>query len=465
MAQLDPNMPSEILHGILSLSSRQDLLQTRSVSRQWCAVSSVYLFEHQRFDVTAEVEQGFRSVLEADHLADNVRRLELNACRVRWSECREISLWLDTERSQRYEKTFGFKSASIVRDALNGLYKLKRLSALTILFDDPCRGPGSEDERDFGFDRYILANVLVPLECSRSLTTRLHHLAISKLPSINMPTLTGSYWFIDLLCNLRTLKLAMQTYQPRSARGWYRRTPAEEDISFYMTLPDTWLDPACRNLRTLYLSAERPWGWYPKVDFRHTRFPHLRNLSLENFTLSHDWQLQWLLSHSQSLQHLRMASCAVLVLADPAPQRLESDGYLIPADTDTTALGETHRRFEGRLCHYFKAFASTLNHLKLFSILDIDHFHSEAENSNGPVDREKESEQGLHFGSSYNAYILEDYLSYFTAHCPDEVTAHYPDDFEEGERREDKKQRQYSEDKQALLELFDVIEERNTVRP
>lgn len=87
MSQLDQSMPNEILHKILSLSLCKDLLQARSVSRQWCAISTVYLFEHQRFDVTAEVEEGFRSVLAANHLADSVRGLEVNACRVRQAEC------------------------------------------------------------------------------------------------------------------------------------------------------------------------------------------------------------------------------------------------------------------------------------------------------------------------------------------------------------------------------------------
>lgn len=276
-----------------------------------------------------------------------------------------------------------------------------------------------------------------------------------------MPTLTGSDSFIDLLRNLRTLKLAMQTYQPRSPLEFYRRTPAEEDISFYMTLPDTWLHPACQNLRTLYLSAEKPWGWYPKVDFRHTHFPHLRDLSLRKFTLSHDWQLQWLLSHAQSLHHLRMGSCVILVVAEPTKQRLDSDGYLIPADTNTSAPGGTYRRFEGRLCHYFKAFASSLPHLKLFSLLNVvDHFHSEAEHNNGPVDRAKESGQGLQFGLSYGTYMSENYRFYFTA------IPVYPDDNEEGGGwEEQQKRRQYSEDKQALFELFDVIEERNTIKP
>lgn len=95
MAQLFPNTPNEILHEILSLCSGEELLQARTVSRQWCAVSTIYLFKHQCFDVTAEVGEGFHSILATNNLADNVRGLEVNACRVRQPEYREFSLWLD----------------------------------------------------------------------------------------------------------------------------------------------------------------------------------------------------------------------------------------------------------------------------------------------------------------------------------------------------------------------------------
>lgn len=89
--------------------------------------------------------------------------------------------------------------------------------------------------------------------------------------------------------------------------------------------------------------------------------------------------------------------------------------------------------------------------------MDIDFFHSKAENGDGPADREEELGRGLDFGASYHAYFLEEYRPYFTP-------VDFSDDNGKGEHWEDKMRRQYSEDKQALFELFDVIEERNTAR-
>lgn len=84
MAKPVPSMPNEILDKILSLSSRTELLQARLVSRELCAISSVYLFKHQRFDMNAnaEVVGKFRNILAAQQVVDNVQELEIIGPRV-----------------------------------------------------------------------------------------------------------------------------------------------------------------------------------------------------------------------------------------------------------------------------------------------------------------------------------------------------------------------------------------------
>ncbi|KAK7223347.1 hypothetical protein V2G26_011350 [Clonostachys chloroleuca] len=63
-----------------------------------------------------------------------------------------------------------------------------------------------------------------------------------------------------------------------------------------------------------------PWGWNPKMDFRtvnHSQggFPKLEVLALGNYVLSHEWQIDWIISQgreSGGLKRLYLDRCSVL---------------------------------------------------------------------------------------------------------------------------------------------------------
>lgn len=82
MAEGMPSLSNEILDNILSHSSKQVLRQTRLVSREMCAISTVYLFHHLHFDVTAETEEdvgSFRNILATKYLVSSVRELSFES--------------------------------------------------------------------------------------------------------------------------------------------------------------------------------------------------------------------------------------------------------------------------------------------------------------------------------------------------------------------------------------------------
>ena len=94
MAQTVPHLPTEILHKILGISKFKELLQARLVSSQWCAISAVYLFKRQRFDVLVykKEEKGFRcrKVLMTKHLVKCVQDLLVYIYPVSRPETRRI---------------------------------------------------------------------------------------------------------------------------------------------------------------------------------------------------------------------------------------------------------------------------------------------------------------------------------------------------------------------------------------
>jgi hypothetical protein len=47
----------------------------------------------------------------------------------------------------------------------------------------------------------------------------------------------------------------------------------------------------------------------PKADLRSVHFPDLRVLELANFAFTHDWKLDWILSHAKTLEELILDVC------------------------------------------------------------------------------------------------------------------------------------------------------------
>jgi hypothetical protein len=79
-------------------------------------------------------------------------------------------------------------------------------------------------------------------------------------------------------------------------------------------LPELWLQPVLPYLTHLTLySYTCMWGLYPFVDFREIgTFPCLKSLSLGNWTIAHDWQIDWILSHGSTLKELLLDDCSII---------------------------------------------------------------------------------------------------------------------------------------------------------
>lgn len=348
-----------------------------------------------------------------------------------------------------------FSMSKIMRDLIRDVPKFEHLSSLCISSHNSIRtcSPLAR-ERVIAFRKDFLASVLTPLMNSPPSKTRIEHLHITPLQSFEDPSLTSSVGFVNLLRNIRSLKLKTQN-EP----AMYAPTDLslhQQSVDFYTTLPDTWLLPAAQTLKTLYLSADLRWGWYPKVDFRHIHFPHLQSLTLEAFTFTSDWQLEWFLSHGGSLRRLKLAECSILGFVDNSSSFLDSDGYVVSTNNVTNVEVRRQYRFAGRWCHYFKAFAASLPLLQLFSLRrDTELPYSDFEPGYAPAVRDEEL-GSLRHNCDYNAFTSQKYPPFFNSDMK------YPDDPESSIHWQEREQSQRAKDENALLELFDVIERRNT---
>lgn len=343
-----------------------------------------------------------------------------------------------------------------MRDLLRDLPKIENLSSLCISFHGSTRYRNSIGrERILAFRRDFLASVLTPLMDSPFTRAPIECLNITPLQSCADPSLTSSVGFVNLLRNICVLKLRTQI-EPALYHPTDGGLLSKQSLDFYTKLPDIWLLPASQTLQFLYLSADLRWGWYPKVDFRHIHFPQLQSLALEAFTFRNDWQLEWLLSHGGSLRRLRLIECSILALVNSSYSSLNSDGYLVTADDNRNIEVRRNYRFCGRWCHYFKAFATSLPLLQLFSLrADIELKYADFEHVDESGLRIEEL-ACLRDKSDYNAYTSGGYPPFFNPEMEP------PDDPKSPNHWQEREQAQHAEDEKALLELFDVVERRNT---
>lgn len=239
------------------------------------------------------------------------------------------------------------------------------MTSLSIAFDRIC---WSSDRRPAVYSSDVFAALFLLPTNPLSLLHRLRCLSIRNLQSRPELQVTTSPRFLELVRKISILELDITT--PKHDFRPARRIVFIETREFYLHLPQVWLAPASANLRALRLFADVTWGWYPKVDLRGTYFPQLEDLTLERFTFSHDWQLQWLSDHASSLKRLSFTACVILEHASSSTLSFDSEGYPIsvgPWDIGPKVPGSfSHMK---RWSAYFKAIENTLPELQSFSLV------------------------------------------------------------------------------------------------
>ena len=81
---------------------------------------------------------------------------------------------------------------------------------------------------------------------------------------------------------------------------------------FRTGLLDTWLHPLRNQLTILNLHVDVEWGIWPFMDVRGLHFPHLKKLMLRHWTIAHDWQIDWVVSHGRTLELLALIDCPII---------------------------------------------------------------------------------------------------------------------------------------------------------
>ena len=115
------------------------------------------------------------------------------------------------------------------------------------------------------------------------------------------------------------------------------------------------------------------WGLYPFVDFRQFGpFPCLESLSLGDWTIAHDWQIDWVLSHGPTLKQLLLDDCPII----PALRMAGDDNMARLNFPSLQAEGDSYfpyfKLISLRWHQVLDRFRSVLPHLEHFAMCGSD---------------------------------------------------------------------------------------------
>ncbi|KAJ5780368.1 hypothetical protein N7457_005528 [Penicillium paradoxum] len=124
------------------------------------------------------------------------------------------------------------------------------------------------------------------------------------------------------------------------------------------------------SLRRLSLYSNLYWGFYPKFSLEGIHFPNLQSLALGNFTFFEDKQLDWILSHSSTLEEIYLDDCPIIFDVRMLDYQLSE--CPIPASEMQYVLEENgcdgwRYYYPRRWSDYFASFEAGLPHLRHFA--------------------------------------------------------------------------------------------------
>ena len=252
-----------------------------------------------------------------------------------------------------------------VLDTLRCVRLLDKLTGLRCYHALHANDRWEDSYSDRKFDTYrgeVHKTLIVSFAEPGATPRKLETLDIVNLPCRSQPDLTNRQSFSDLLKTLKTFSLRFDHY-PAYHEPYVISPLGGVSHEFFTRFPRAWLAPAAPNLTCLALSALELWGYLLKVDFRGVHFPKLETLVMNNFVFSHDWQLDWILSHN-SLQEMRLMQCRILTHAIWFGEK-DDEGYPTRfSRSDTLHLRYHH--YAKAWHHYYQRFLS-LDNLTYFT--------------------------------------------------------------------------------------------------
>lgn len=173
----------------------------------------------------------------------------------------------------------------------------------------------SEAPESLEYRTKFFGEVLKGSNHPRHTASNLNSLRIEWMQDFVDVQLATSDDFKAVMSRLQSLEL--------SITSWRETEEIDNDISRDIEVPEQHaffdrdlqkyrLEPLQDQPLHLELTGHSYWGYVPKCDLRGLHFPKLQSLVLCHMTFSHDWQLEWILSHGKTLRSLTLNNCPII---------------------------------------------------------------------------------------------------------------------------------------------------------
>jgi hypothetical protein len=272
----------------------------------------------------------------------------------------------------------GELSATFKR-TLDDIGLFRNLRRVELVYDHQVQGP-SADERSYGgevkesteYRAAFFCKLVSALNHPGHPACRLNSLSILNLQDWVSADIASCSDFLAVLSRLEQVELCIASEQDEPDPHSEIWIP-ERHRFYFEQLREHWLQPLQESgrLTGLKLYGSIPWGYLPKCDLRGLNFPKLRSLSLGNMNFTHDWQLEWTLSHGSTLVFLTLHQCSIIPDTEMV-HTVDGDNYpILPRVQPPTGRGrsiESTWSYAARWHDYFDRFRTELHHLLHFAI-------------------------------------------------------------------------------------------------
>lgn len=366
-----------------------NLKALRLTCKQLEHIATTRLFADLYLLPTNESAKKLRHILEDQRLSQLVYSLSIRASlecdsgeketlAASWDcEDEDDPEWDNVEDDEHHAIDSTGEVSAAFKKLLEAIGLFPKLRCIEIIYDHQVSGP-SESHMGFNDDaresmeyrdtffRKVLSALNHPDHPVRNLRT----LSIVNLQDKVNVDIATSPDFEAVLSRLESLNLciASETHEPAPEHA----IDIQERHDFYSRdLQRYWLEPLqdFGRLTKLKLYGSIPWGYLPACDLRGFHFPKLTSLCLGHMTFTHDWQLDWILSHGSTLRSLILDNCPIIADAD-IDYKLDTKGYPILDHRRGTSRGRRHVTtwvYQSRWHEYFEKFRTDLPHLRHFA--------------------------------------------------------------------------------------------------
>jgi hypothetical protein len=301
MLQLPVELQRHCIHFVQDISTLRSL---RLVSKASAAVATEALFQTVKLFPAEDSARRYTNIIKDADLNALVKRVVFHS-------------------SFDNQLMFGDDIEWEWHKALKRLLNFQNVNEAQLIFAQECALSNNVKlsflwGKSFVQPKSFRINTLIAFFKSVAKAKDIDSLTIKNLQFFEIGSVYEVQAFQDVRGRLKKLHLlgAMESRPDHESAGFLEHCNVYYRNDFFAsTFFDNWLTPVQSQLTHLTLYMMDYWGVYPFCDLRSVFFPNLVSLAFGKYTIAHDWQIDWIISHAARLESLILDGCPIVIAA------------------------------------------------------------------------------------------------------------------------------------------------------